>query len=236
MKNKYIKFKQIAGLGDILFLEPIARKFYNEGFKIYWPVTKCYYEDVKRHIPYIDWVIYNSSDDFKVEKTYDFEDSYWKWHNKTGCRIMEAKYKVVDMDIEMWRTFKYKRNLDKENQLIEELNLDINKPYSLRHLEYGTPQSDKAEKVGTFMNNQIDKNNNMKTVDIDYMDGYSILDWSTIIENAYDIRFVSTCTLYLVETLNLINNPELHLYARSQDPNLIETGYLCNKNWKIHTL
>ena len=226
MKNKYIKFHQPAGLGDILFLEPISRDFYEKGFSIYWPVFECYYEDLKRHIPYVHWAVYNPDDNFEYKTLYDFA-------NATGYKIMESKYKIVDMDMEMWRTFEYKRDIDREKKLINHLGLDINKPYSLRHITYGTNDS----LSGLCTNNHIPKNENMKTVDIDFIDGYSILDWSSIIENAFEIRFVSTSTLYLVEKLELINKPKLHLYARSQhkDPELSEVAYLCNKKWKLHT-
>lgn len=212
-----IKFIQNAGLGDILFLEPIARKLYLEGHEIYWDTVDMY-ADIEDCIPYINWNVKKES--YDKEYNFQFLDM-----SKYNCRIMEAKYQYAGVPFELWKTFHYDRNIAKEKQLIERLGIDINKPYRLIHDEYAT---------GCEFKINISGSANIKNIWIKPIGGYSLMDWSSIIEHANEIHAVSTSSLFLFEKLELFNNPELVLYARGvHDPNLHETKYLTSKNWKF---
>lgn len=212
-----IKFIQNAGIGDIIFLEPIARKLYLEGHHIYWDTIDIY-TNIEKYIPYVRW----NSDINNYDRTYNFQ-----FLNMTGfnCRILEAKYQYANVPFNNWRSFHYNRDFLSEHNLIDKINFNINKPYRLIHDEYATHSEFKIN---------IPENPDIQNVYIKPIENYSIFDWSTIIENAYEIHVVSTSSLFLIEKLHLVNNPTLNLYARGDhDPDLYETSYLLSKNWKL---
>lgn len=212
-----IKFVQDAGLGDILFLEPIARKLFHEGHTIFWNTVNIY-KDIVDYIPYIHW----NTGINNYDLTYDFQ---FLDMSKFNCRILEAKYQYVGLPFDTWQTFHYNRDIRKERQLIKSIGLDITKPYRLIHDEYATYSEYKIH---------IEENPDFQNVYIRPVGNYSLFDWSTIIENAYEIHAVSTSSLFLFEKLELTNNPDLNLYAREgHDPDLHETAYLTTKNWKF---
>ena len=211
-----IKFIQNAGLGDILFLEPIARQLYLEGHEIYWDIVDIY-ADIEDYIPYINWNVKAES----YDKEYNFQFLKMADYN---CRIMEAKYQYGGLPFDQWKTFHYDRHIAKEKQLIAKLGLDINQPYRLIHDEYATGCEFKVNISGSA---------NIKNIWLKPVEGFSLFDWSTIIEHATEIHAVSTSSLFLFEKLELFNDPELCLYARHNDPELYETKYLCSKNWKF---
>ncbi len=136
-----IKFTQNAGLGDIIFLEPIARKFFLEGHNIFWNIVDIY-ADIVDYIPYVKWNIYKEN----YDKEYNFQ-----FLNMAdfSCRIMEAKYQYAGVSFDIWKTFHYNRDYKKEQALIQALDLDINEPYRLVHSEYATYQECKINISGS---------------------------------------------------------------------------------------
>ena len=211
-----IKFIQNAGLGDIMFLEPIARQLYLEGHEIYWDTVDIY-DNMDYYIPYVRWNMNPES----YDKEYNFQFLKMADYN---CRIMEAKYQYGGLPFDQWKTFHYNRHFTSEQALINKLGLDINQPYRLIHNEYAT---------GCEFKVNIPENPDIQNVYIKPTDHFSLFDWSTIIEHATEIHAVSTSSLFLFEKLELFNDPELCLYARHNDPELDETKYLCSKNWKF---
>ena len=211
-----IKFIQDAGLGDILLLEPIARQFFIDGHDVYWNTVDIY-ADIADYIPYIHW----NKEAERYDKEYNFQ---YMDMSKYNCRIMESKYEYAGVPFDQWKTFNYNRDYGKEEALIKLLELDINEPYRLVHDTYAT--------FGEFKTN-ISGSANIRNVWLEPIEGFSLFDWSTIIENANEIHAVSTSSLFLFEKLELANDPELCLYARHNDPELYETKYLTSKNWKF---
>ena len=48
-------FNQFFGIGDILFIEPIMRRFFQEGYKINLPILKIYLP-IQHYFPYINFI------------------------------------------------------------------------------------------------------------------------------------------------------------------------------------
>jgi hypothetical protein len=68
---------------------------------------------------------------------------------------------------------------------------------------------------------------------MDILDGFTLFDWSKIIENASEIHTVSTSNLFLLETLTL-KADKINIYPRKPRENNLD-GILefVNKNFKL---
>lgn len=220
---KYI-INQYQGLGDILFCEPIAKYLYDNGNnEIFWPVLDEYIW-IKEYIPYINFVKKNDFN-FNYESTFfsqidefthhvplrfanpivrnlsshDYSDQY---------HTMLDKYRMLSLPQDLWRTLKWNRNLEKENNLYN--SVIKNKTYVLVN--------------NYWSDGKVDITFNALGRDIIYMDkkeGFTLLDWSKIIENADEIHTVSTSNLFLIETLNIKTN-SVFIYPRKPRENNFE--------------
>ena len=220
-----IRFLQEAGIGDILFLQTAANKLIEEGHEIYWPVINQY-EYLAYYIPQIKWEKYidrnNESYDIQVDKHYMF-------HNLRPSDFMRAKYELLGMDSKVWiENLKYKRFLDREQLLMERLNLTRHNesPYRLIQNTYATECS--------HVRTDIERSSEIRNIYFEKIDDFNIFDWCSVIENASEIHAVNSCSFYLIETLNLKKNPPLHFYSRQDDPDSINTYPLCTKDWVLH--
>ena len=231
---KYI-FNQYQGLGDILFCEPIARYFYEEGKnEILWPVNDEFIW-LKDYIKYINFVpksghnmnyeslhlgLLDSNTYFvplrfanpivRNLNPHDYSDQY---------HTMLDKYRMLNLSENLWKTLTWERNYDKENELY---NLLIkNDDYIL----VNTKWSDGNVPINITTNNQI--------VYMDKINGFSMLDWAKIIEKAGEIHTVSTSNLYMIETLKL-STDKIFIYLRKpRENNFDGISEFVNKNFKL---
>jgi hypothetical protein len=231
---KYV-FNQYQGLGDILFCEPIARHFYDNGKnEIFWPINDEFMW-LTDYIKYINFVPKSShhidyeslhlgllSDDVyfiplrfanpivRKLRPHDYSDQY---------HTMLDKYRMLGLPEDMWKTFKWERNLEKENELYNLLIKDEN------YILINTKWSDG--------NVPIETDSSFQRINMDILDGFSLFDWSKIIENASEIHTVSTSNLFLLETLNLKAN-KVNIYPRRpRENNLDGISEFVNKNFNL---
>jgi hypothetical protein len=215
---------QPFGIGDILFLSPLVSKLDIE-YGI-WPVVDHYY-----------WIKdYLQIKNIEFVKQSDFDINNYPGFNEIPFRhahdiisyardCMEAKYMLLNANLELWKTLKFSRNKEKEIELFNKLNLSNDRPYILLNNNFAGPE----------FNYKLDikLNTNINIVDFTYIDGFTLLDWALIIENAYEIHTVSTSLLFILESLN-INSP-IHIYPRKPlDIDLSPIKSLINKNWICH--
>ena len=226
---------QFQGLGDILFCEPIARHLYQNGQnEIIWPVIDEYIW-VKDYIPYINFVK-KSEFSFNYESTFfgnidedtvhvplrfanpivrnlhphDYSDQY---------HTMLDKYRMMKLPEDLWKTFTWERNYEKENELYKLLVKSEN------YILVNTKWSDGNE--------PIHSESNLDVVYMDFIPGFTLLDWSKIIENASEIHTVSTSNLYLLETLKL-KADIVNLYPRKpREYNLDGISEFVNKKFNL---
>lgn len=223
---------QFFGLGDILFVEPICRHYQRLGYTIVFPVLKKYLE-IKRHFPYITFIDKDEYgidyDNKKPEQTEDNIILPLRWSREvfneaTDDNQMRNKYKMVNLPLSDWRKLTWVRFVDKENELKTMLTLK-DEPYVLVNKNWYSFENKTAKfKVKT------DK----KIVNMNFISGYTMLDWSKVIEDADEIHTVNTSLLYLLETLELKTN-NIHLYPRLENNiDLKHIDYLLSKNYTIH--
>jgi hypothetical protein len=78
--------------------------------------------------------------------------------------------------------------------------------------------------------------NGMKVVRMKIVSGYSLFDYSLMIEKAAEIHVANSAILYLLELLNL-SAKEVHIYARKEEGgNFPYVDYLMTKNYILHPL
>jgi hypothetical protein len=224
---KTIAINQFFGLGDILFSIPIAKYYTDMGLKVIWPI-KNEFIDIKNNFDYIDFV---DIDNYKMD--YDntnlniidntlylplrYSNNILSDGDSTKCMI--DKYKYVNLDINIWKTLNWKRNIKKENELYYDIfNLKDNEDYSLINNTYSHGQID------------LDIKENIKTINLEKIKNYNLLDWYKVIENAKIIHTVGTSIVFLIEVIPTLKLTNYVLYARRPyENNCNNYNYLLKK-------
>lgn len=217
-EQKTFIMNQPRGLGDIIFCMKIAQDLVDEGHKVIWPVVPEYV-GIGKHFPeitFIDWRLLNIN--YENKKQHDhfgsivipmrFADSICKVPYK-DC--MKSKYMLVDKDWRIWDQLSFKRDPEAEISL-EEIILKKNgikkgDKYNLVNVNFRTDMTG-------IVNPEI--NNHLPCIYMTPEPGFTMIDWSTIIERAEIIHTVGTSINYLLELLTL-QAQEVHLYVRRPD-------------------
>jgi hypothetical protein len=224
---------QFYGVGDILFIMPIAYKYLKMGYRVIWPTI---FTELQKHFPdiiFIDKQLINI--DYNEKKMIDgpnFTILPLRW----ACEIlkldyhnaMAAKYKLLDIPVETWRETLYywKEDTKAEDELFYNiLNLTENTKYTLINNMF-TRDFTKSSAM------QFPTND--KNIYLDRIEGFTLLDWIKVIKNADKIYTVSTSIVYLIELLDL-KAKEIHIFSRPQEPkSLFYIDYLLTKDCVLH--
>lgn len=232
--DKVLVIQQYFGLGDIIWGQSIAHNFIKNDYKVLWPVQPSLVEGLNRAYPcvtFIDhtWLNINfENKDFKEENGVRMLPMrYSEWLMGRQYRDhMKSKYEYLNMD---WRTWKQHampvRYPEKEKDLRNAIGIKRGEKFNLIAVRYGSDG-----------NHQINLNitNGFKNVVLDFVPGYSLFDWCSVIENATTIHAVSSSTLYLFELLDL-QATEVHLYPRQpHEQNFDYTKFLMTKSYILH--
>jgi hypothetical protein len=212
---KTVLIKQKAGLGDILFTQKIAYSFKEKGHEVIWPVTQAY-NYISEYLPTVSFV--NIDDDFPFKSEY----------NNTGCGqirefnscivagldgtntgshgVMRSKYVLASIDYSDWTQYaKIKRNIEREEKLIEILKIDTDQPFIFVNRQFGTPPNDCA------VNNFFKINSDLPVVELQYLENVRVFDWMGILSLAKEIHTVDTALSYI---LHIMNQKNVFLYPR----------------------
>lgn len=227
---------QFFGLGDILFIEPIYRHFHNEGYEVIAPVNPEHLW-IAEYIPYVKFENKNKFDmdyenpvtEYKGIKVIPLRfahpllRNYDLHYGDERKNWMPDKYTYLGLDVELWRTLKFERNEERENKLFDLLDLK-GKKYNFVNQNFG----------GSFEKVKIFPNNDLWNILLDKIDGYTLLDWGKVIENAENIYSVETSVIYYIESLNT-KAKEFHLYPRMPFlPNVDYMKDLLKDKWIYH--
>lgn len=228
-------FNQFRGLGDILFLVPMCRALIEEGNKVIWPIASEYF-NIAKHFPDIDFRVketINLPYDIKrVAQTpmgkllpYRFASEIM---NRGLIDCMRAKYEMYGHNMNMWRQLTFKRFYERESQLMEYLHIDqdIIKPYILVNRYFG--EASRGCKI------EPELNNDLPVVEMRTLEGFSLIDWCMVIENASEIHTANTAILYILEILDL--KMPIHFYKRGLwgEKEFEYTDYLYTKPYILH--
>lgn len=225
---------QFAGLGDVLFIEPIYRYYFNKGFEVIAPVNTDILW-IQEYIPYVQFVdkekyhysyekplqgIINDTLHIPLRFAHPLLRGYDLHYGDDRKNWMPDKYTFLGLEPVLWRTLQFNRNYEREKQLIELLQLP--EEYIFVNNHFGGS----FEKVNISVRGDA--------VFMRKIEGFSMIDWGLVIEGAKEIHTVETSLIYLVESLQY-KAEQLHLYPRF--PFLETTEYMkptLGENWIYH--
>lgn len=237
-----IIINQFAGLGDILFIEPIVRKYFRDGYHVIWPVNDDIYW-IKDYITYVEFVK-------KSNYPMDYEQAHFAYeylgipvlpvrfsnpiyrgfephYGDDKPNWMLDKYRLLHLDLNLWKTLEFTRNIKKEDELFNLLGLKYGQEYNLVNRNYGGGFND----ANISIHNSYDLN---PLIELKFIEGYTLLDWTKVIENATTIHTVETSIIYLIENLD-IKAKEIHLYPRKPWEYMLNgVKNFISKKWKLH--
>jgi hypothetical protein len=148
---------------------------------------------------------------------------------------MPDKYEYLGLPVDLWRTLSFKRNEERENALFNLLELE-GKEYDFVNENFGgsfekvniskrhttvIPRDEIDESVFIkFEGEEVAAIGGVKTstslypsVHLRKIEGFTMLDWGKVIENAENIYTVETSVIYYIESLKT-KAKEKHLYPR----------------------
>jgi len=217
--GKAIIFNQFFGLGDILFCEPIARKYHNDGYIVIWPIEDKYFW----LNTYIDYVHFrNIGDLFRFDYEQCNDDYTYNGIPVLPLRFsnpllrglaphdgsdrnnwMNDKYERLNLPVKMWKSLKWTRNEAKEDALFTQM-------IGLGHYEYAFANTYFG---GGFQDCGATIKTDLPVVQMHPVPGFTMLDWAKVICNAKEIHTVETSVIYMIEALP-VKAKKWHMYPR----------------------
>lgn len=217
-----IKFIQEYTLGDLFFLQKAVDIVIELGHQVYFPTQYVWISD------YI-----KKTNLFFKDEVVDCEINF---HNivepNHPCDIMTYKYEIIRNTFNLeenektsWNNWqdhlKFERNIEKENNLYYNiLGIKECENYVLKNCNFS--------KNETF---NFDVDTNLKIVEMSNIEGYTLIDWCKVIENAKEIWTIDTSTNYLIEVLPT-KAERLIVFPRHKEHTKKALSHIWNKNWE----
>lgn len=217
---------QPAGLGDIFYTLKVGEKVSELAKEVIWPVKKEfeYLKDriITSNIKFVEWEdslnqykqtidVIHTRDPNKV--VIPLENADRKYPN---LKIMEAKYKLANLDSSDWvNYFRFRRDFTKEQELKTKLGAEGD--YVVVCELYGSPPDSSK--------NEIPYTGDKKVIKIDYHDGFNVFDWCGILENASELHLMDSCWIYILEKLNIAATV-CDLYTRRKPNNFSQIDHI----------
>jgi hypothetical protein len=246
--------KEGSGLGDIFFVQKIVIQYSKMYTTIYYPildkykwVIDCleYPDNVKfpivqlTHFPATKYISVDGFDDPRHERLFmsdmvdvveTHEFTYLPLadtieNGKMKNLVMIDKYNRAGLDWRDWESyFKFKRDMDKERRLFYDvLGLTDDTEYILRNNMY----------LGTVEKKDIKIDDNSQLiVDMEIVDGFTLLDWGMVVEHANCVHTVSTSLFFLLSKLKIKNVSMYSRYNLEYDKRQMAFMVDNHKTWK----
>lgn len=228
-KVKNIVVNQYFGLGDILFIEPIYRYLKDLGLNVIAPIQDQYLW-IQDHIKYVDFRGISEFNmdyerfDFGILKTLQgeevpdtaylplrFSDQIYrnlKPHDASASRYwMTDKYSVLGLDHRRWESITLERNREREEELKDIILKEIGDS------EYDFCNSFYQNSLNVNLNLEGRVKRELPLISMSKVEGYTMIDWSSVIEGARRVHTVSTSLLYMIQSIYQ-EGKEYHLYPR----------------------
>ena len=219
---------QPGRLGDIIICLPLARWYFERGYKVVWPIESSYLPNFVGYVDYVEFVAIkslNCSDarqicfsrcntildiSITLPQSHPINDEFF-YKNRCKIGFDQMKYLFSNVPFEEKWNLKFNRNLHNEKSLMDELNINSD-PFTLVHT-HGSNESFE------FRTKHIER------VVVVEERTPSIFDWCGVIEMASRIVAIDSSFANLVEQFGY-DKPK-HLVRRSSD---VRPTY---KNWRV---
>jgi len=192
-----IFINQPAGIGDIMFLEPILRML-SHRHSVTMPVVDSF-AWIEKHIPYVNFIPYRCQFDNHVQK---FTDTYCPFRFASPIHrgydlndysdyenCMLDKYRVMNLPQQMWLDMQLLRDYSNENKLFELLG----SPVDFILVNENSRAGEQKIKIDT----------DLEIIHMRPIHGFSVVDWCLMMERAKENHHVSTSTFYLLNMLDI---------------------------------
>ena len=210
--------KQPAGVGDVFFLQKIAHTYRQKGHEVIWPLR----DDIvwiADYIPDITWCklsewlqgpygkLFNYGGFAETEEfIYIDASTADRTFNTDPTRIMSAKFGLAGLDHRDWaHYFKFNRNREKERELYHDV-LGIKEDYvyvnDITHTD--------LRKTSSLANKKYD----YPVIENQIVDGFTLLDWTMVLQNAKEIHTVPTAVCFMVDVID--TDAEVFYYPNSE--------------------
>jgi len=230
-----VLINQPVGLGDIIYCQPIADWFIQQGYEVYWPVKNVYLEQVRTYMPkdHLHWVA--ESDNFPLKEYYeqDYPDKvatpdmqqYYlplthSYRHHPSCSVMMSKYYFASVPLVDWREHLIiQRNKEREQRLIDTYHLTGN--FIIVNDLYGTWPDSKHAWMNWKKYEDLDRFDaplvHQMDPQVDHAHGFTLFDWIGAFQKAQSIHTVNTSVSYLVDAFS---HRPMYMYERKTDPQL----------------
>ena len=240
MSSKVCLIKQPCGLGDIFFCQKIAKKIVEKyDLDVIWPVIPQF-DWVSRYLQHDRITYISPSSEFIGKSLYDSQEMniidrddvlyipiFYADRHGLDESVMYSKYKFISLNCSDWlEYFDFKRHREREDALFyERLKLTDDTDYIVVNKKYGSPP-------GTVECPYINISSDIKIVEVDYIEGVTIIDWCKVLECARQVHTVETAFNYIIEKL-----PEcrgLNMYSKHSPPSYSHVKSLFRPDWAYH--
>jgi hypothetical protein len=234
---KKICIIQTGLLGDTLICLPIAKYYKDLNCDVDW-IIYADYANVFRNIEYINKLIivpntiditdsllytYNNIDLSIYDKIIDLSICFKHSRVNKYCtseipnlkNFVETKYYLADVDINITNNLTFKRNILKEKELFNFLN--IKEDYILTHGETSKGKM------------KIFNSNKYRIIEMSKILDYNIFDWFYVIKNAKEIHCVDSALCNFVE--RIFTNCPKYMYNTKERPGNIWSSARLINDW-----
>lgn len=213
---------QPGHVGDILICLPIAN-FYAIGYKVSWQCPQEFHP-IFRNIDYCNPVVYNDGCyDKIVDMSFGLVQSslnvWWEATKPRWQSFIIPKYHIAKVPLTQRWTLEWRRDLDREQKLYEEVVNRVGENYTLCHDDsYNVPPI------------HMDVKGNI--IRFSPIEDYNIFDWYKVILNAKEIHCIDSALCNFVEVIPEAIDIRKVYYVTSKVPNLWDRTLLIN-NWEV---
>jgi hypothetical protein len=254
MKEKICLIYQPCGLGDILFIQKVAKHWHAQGYKVIIPVV---YElewlnDYIDNVTFVSWGdkgnLLTHKDKLPDDVDFPYKERYDPFAPPSTTTddfvflnffadpvgpIMAYKYFIANLDYQDWeKHLTFNRDTDKENKLYHDvLGLEDGEEYVFINKLYQTRPHllsyDRIQSDSSYYNGK-------KVVEMSIVDGYTIFDWLKVVEQASEIHMIESAMNYVLETDQVkLRATIMNLYSRIN--NFGQVQYLFKLPWNYIT-
>ena len=235
---------QFYGIGDVLFIEPILKWLNDMGLKVILPIQDQNIW-IQENITYVDFV---KKSEFNIDyERFDyglavvdgqikedtlylptrFSEQIYQNRNSDDYDIsrtcMTDKYRVLGLNTDMWKSLKFTRNYEKEQNLKNIILGDVEGEYDFCNIFYGG-----IDPGSNDISSKIKEERPL--INLSVVHGYSLIDWCGIIEGATKVHTVSTSLLFVIQSIK--NKSEYYIYPRlPEDVNLYNVEEFLPEYW-----